>query len=107
MKQGRTWPLAEVKLGFSGERRQGAPGRKPVEQEAQGQDICRLWNSGDTRREGRCQGAVGIKWETVRMGQIMMGPHSQMEECGPDGILEAMESFEQVQGMRRGVSKGH
>ena len=36
----RTDLLAEVKIGFSGERRQGASGRKPVGLEAQGQDIC-------------------------------------------------------------------
>lgn len=78
--------MAEVEIGLSGERRWGAPGRKPVGLEAQGPDICSLWNSGDTRREGRCQGAVGIKREAVGMGQIMMSPHSQMEEHGPDGV---------------------
>lgn len=56
--------------------------------EAQGQGMCSVWNSGDTQREGRCyrkRGALGIKWETMKMGQIRVRPQSLTEQFGCDG----------------------
>lgn len=29
---------------------------------------------------------MGIKWEVVRTDQITMGPQSQAEQLGPDGV---------------------
>lgn len=80
----RTDLLAEVKIGFSGERRQGASGRKPVGLEAQGQDIfMELWGHKVRRQLSR---GCGDQVEAVRIGQIMIGPHNQMEEHGPGRV---------------------
>lgn len=48
-------------------------------------------------------GAMGSKWEAVRMDWITMRPRSQTEQLGPDGVGHGgFGGFEHVQDMRWG-----
>lgn len=67
-------------------------------------DIRNLWNSGDTKREGRCQGP----WDQAGSGgngSDHDGPHRSRSLGLRGQAMEAVENFEQVQGMSRAVCK--
>lgn len=46
-------------------------------------------------------GAMGIKWETMKMGQMRVGPQSLTEQLGCDGAGHgALGGFQQMQEVR-------